>query len=42
MEPYEETLSERRAEELVPQVGNELQEYDYVLYYRGGDRKKVF
>lgn len=40
IESYEETLTELRAKELVPQVGHRLQKYDCVLYYRGGAGKE--
>jgi hypothetical protein len=42
LEPYEKVLTKERADELLPQVIEEIQNYDSVLYYRGGAGKEYF
>jgi hypothetical protein len=42
IQPYEEVLTKERADELLPQVIEKIQNYDYVLYYRGGAGKEYF
>ena len=39
IEPYEETLTKDKAEELIPQMVEKIKGYDYVVYYRGGAGK---
>jgi hypothetical protein len=40
--PYEEVLTKERADELLPQVIEKIQDYDSVLFYRGGAGKEYF
>jgi hypothetical protein len=42
IEPYEEVMSKKRADELVLQVVEKITDYDEVIYYRGGAGKEYF
>jgi hypothetical protein len=37
--PYERLMDEQRAEELVPSVAKRIQDYDCVIFFKGGARK---
>ena len=42
IEPYEQALTKERATELIPQISKQIQEFDYVLYYRGGAGRQYY
>lgn len=42
IEPYEETLTEQKARELIPQMIEKINGYDCIVYYRGGAGKEYF
>jgi len=42
IEPYEETLTEQKAEQLIPQIVEKIKGYDCVVYYRGGAGRAYF
>ena len=42
IEPYEETLTKQKARELIPQMVDKIEGYDYVVYFKGGAGKEYF
>lgn len=42
IEPYEETLTEQKAEQLIPQMVKKINGYNYVVYFKGGAGKEYF
>lgn len=39
IEPYEQVMDEKRALELIPSVAEHLEEYDYIIFFKGGARR---
>jgi hypothetical protein len=39
IKPYERVMDEQRAKELTSSVAEKLQDYDYVIFFKGGARK---
>ena len=42
IEPYEETLTKQKANELIPQMIERIEGYDCIVYYRGGAGREYF
>lgn len=42
IEPYEETLTQQRVKELIPQMVKKIKGYDYIIYFKGGAGKEYF
>lgn len=42
IEPYEETLTKQKTNELIPQIVEKIQSHDCVVYYRGGAGREYF
>ena len=42
IEPYGETLTKQKANELISQTAAKIKDYDYVVYFRGGAGKEYF
>jgi hypothetical protein len=42
IEPYEQVLTKERAEELLKQVAEKIEPYDWIVYFRGGASEEYY